>query len=162
MAAAHHQLDRLDQARRRVAERHDRVADAGGDDDGGRAALVAAVDVRRLEAGQRDVPRPDERVDLAAVGVRREGQDRRDRGRGRRPRRPAGGSPGSDVGALQLGEQLVEFGVRRARRVAVGREADRDGPAVVVEAAHRTLCTISTPVAASAAVTASMLRPRST
>ncbi len=45
----------------RVVKRDDRVADARGDDDRGRAELVAAVDGRGLEAGELGVREADDR-----------------------------------------------------------------------------------------------------
>src|SRR6185503_12297157 len=63
------QVDELDRAGGGVAEREDRVADAGGDDDRGGAELVAAVDEPGLEASELDVGDADDGVDLAAVGV---------------------------------------------------------------------------------------------
>src|SRR3954471_14031240 len=68
-ARAQLQIDQLDRAGGGVAQRDDRVADAGGDDDGGRAELVAAVDELGLEAGGAEVGEAEGGVDLAAVGV---------------------------------------------------------------------------------------------
>ncbi|MBE7448153.1 MAG: serine/threonine protein kinase [Kofleriaceae bacterium] len=111
-------------------------ADAGGDDDRGRAQPVAAVGVRGLEPGQGRMPQPEDRLDLAAVGVG--GQDQIDAITG------AGGDRGvelvgdqdREVGVLDAGDQALDLVVGSPRRVAVGEERDRDRAPVVIEAAE--------------------------
>ena len=77
------------------------------------------------------------RPSVAAVGVRREDQVDAIAGAGGDVGDQLVGDQDADVGALQLGEQPLDLGGRRARRVAVGQEPDRDGPAVVIEATDR-------------------------